>query len=70
MILRPPRSTLARWSAASDVDKRQGNTFLEDFFYARVARSLGARFILEICDSPLVILNLTLIHISEPTRPS
>jgi len=34
-----------------------GNTFLEDYFYARLARSVGARFILEICDSPLVILN-------------
>lgn len=34
-----------------------GNTFLEDFFYARLARAVGARFILEICDSPLVILN-------------
>jgi glycosyltransferase involved in cell wall biosynthesis len=34
-----------------------GNTYLEDFFYCRLARSVGAMFIVEICDSPLVILN-------------
>ena len=36
MIRRPPRSTLDRSSAASDVYKRQGDIFVEDFSTATV----------------------------------
>ena len=68
MIRRPPRSTLDRSSAASDVYKRQGHGFrneenrfdfygaMEQFFF----KYLGGR---------AAELKLSLIHISEPTRP-
>ena len=68
MIRRPPRSTLDRSSAASDVYKRQGD-----------ALALSAQ---DLLDTALVAaldklergiaqpsLKLSLIHISEPTRP-
>src|SRR5678816_4620557 len=54
MIRRPPRSTLDRSSAASDVYKRQD-------YSSRKAKFLTLR-----CqENPL---GLSLIHISEPTR--
>ena len=69
MIRRPPRSTLDRSSAASDVYKRQLN---------KVDRELHELMSLR-GDIPLRIEdlesekrehdNLSLIHISEPTRP-
>ena len=97
MVRRPPRSTLDRWSAASDVYKRQRlnhagvlNRFvaeaLEDagvqlrslsavavgvgpgsYTGSRIGLSAakGFCFALEI---PLIGM-LSLIHISEPTRP-
>src|SRR5678816_4130669 len=53
MIRRPPRSTLDRSSAASDVYKRQ-----EDEYYYHCTKS-------PVASCPL---GLSLIHISEPTR--
>ena len=68
MIRRPPRSTLDRSSAASDVYKRQDVMIDIDF---------GVNSTIEIHNNSLTgtvsILNndvsLSLIHISEPTRP-
>ena len=69
MIRRPPRSTLDRSSAASDVYKRQVLGFTVNF------QGGGGRYIPEVYDT---YLNsgftpegeiLSLIHISEPTRP-
>mgnify|MGYP003381670064 CR=1 FL=1 len=69
MIRRPPRSTLDRSSAASDVYKRQGQwdgypkrQGLEILKYLRTGD-------LEKYQSNLDQLKLSLIHISEPTRP-
>ena len=70
MIRRPPRSTLDRSSAASDVYKRQEPN------WARVAASTVAavknsRRIM-CCGTSRdrwVAAPLSLIHISEPTRP-
>ena len=68
MIRRPPRSTLDRSSAASDVYKRQAyggdggevcfNQFNENFIIGETQN--GGLFRTS---------NLSLIHISEPTRP-
>ena len=68
MIRRPPRSTLDRSSAASDVYKRQGQ---------RRALSLKAvdvvsvvRDVVESSGALIAAAHaLSLIHISEPTRP-
>ena len=68
MIRRPPRSTLDRSSAASDVYKRQGKwievnpdtgigKLAPEFYYALVTMH------------GTIIVFLSLIHISEPTRP-
>ena len=69
MIRRPPRSTLDRSSAASDVYKRQ----------VLVLTALVTVVLADDPDRPpaapatpevlLVGPNLSLIHISEPTRP-
>ena len=69
MIRRPPRSTLDRSSAASDVYKRQ-------IVVNRSAHCLtnGTRWI-TICQTEAFLAiadarsQLSLIHISEPTRP-
>ena len=70
MIRRPPRSTLDRSSAASDVYKRQ--------FEFRAELGADGKPVMEpLCDADgLVMLDrdgqvmwLSLIHISEPTRP-
>ena len=68
MIRRPPRSTLDRSSAASDVYKRQ----VDD-------RKLPLRVWMMLRETPeklevdmpkyRVVNYLSLIHISEPTRP-
>ena len=69
MIRRPPRSTLDRSSAASDVYKRQvENNLFEKGYWAESfenelpAKGLTVTFVEKIED-------LSLIHISEPTRP-
>ena len=68
MIRRPPRSTLDRSSAASDVYKRQvldlGMVELLDPITDNQREELRAHLLL----SGLVLM-LSLIHISEPTRP-
>ena len=73
MIRRPPRSTLDRSSAASDVYKRQA--------LAKHPHDLGdhvtgaahdhgiAAMQVEAFDLVHVVQGLSLIHISEPTRP-
>ena len=79
MIRRPPRSTLDRSSAASDVYKRQ---FLVEETGERVAaRHAPIIFItsndekdlpdafLRRCLFHYIDFPLSLIHISEPTRP-
>ena len=69
MIRRPPRSTLDRSSAASDVYKRQ----LEENGANTLYLALGFLKWFETQESELAryapILLLSLIHISEPTRP-
>mgnify|MGYP003381675999 CR=1 FL=1 len=69
MIRRPPRSTLDRSSAASDVYKRQA--LASDAGDLRLAS--GAADIRQAKASGqiagLLGLELSLIHISEPTRP-
>ena len=69
MIRRPPRSTLDRSSAASDVYKRQAlklsgidKDFKSDDPAAKIERDPKT-------GEPTGILRLSLIHISEPTRP-
>src|SRR5678810_1463716 len=54
MIRRPPRSTLDRSSAASDVYKRQGLIGRVDRLVAKPPTE--------------IVQHLSLIHISEPTR--
>ena len=68
MIRRPPRSTLDRSSAASDVYKRQV-VLLQRAGRVRVPVPV------DVVDDELLValhpdaLDLSLIHISEPTRP-
>ena len=68
MIRRPPRSTLDRSSAASDVYKRQ------DFDPGLFAdHPSGVQPVSCLCSAKWQALSarqdLSLIHISEPTRP-
>ena len=68
MIRRPPRSTQSRSSAASDVYKRQVYDFMAPFdakFFASM------QVVVDFGDPDKIhaILALSLIHISEPTRP-
>ena len=77
MIRRPPRSTLDRSSAASDVYKRQGQVDSEP----EVAKDnrVDTEQVPECRDRPedsrrvvgveVAGESLSLIHISEPTRP-
>ena len=89
MIRRPPRSTLDRSSAASDVYKRQTVEIVDIAGLVKGAskgEGLGNKFLGNIreCNAILHVLrcfdddniihvdgniNLSLIHISEPTRP-
>ena len=77
MIRRPPRSTLDRSSAASDVYKRQtlafamipvwSEFFIEtDYLPQKFTYSNTAARWVRISDA---VTELSLIHISEPTRP-
>ena len=68
MIRLPPRSTLDRSSAASDVYKRQA---LFDVQYPAPGDPALAAETKKIISSTNVGLDhdLSLIHISEPTRP-
>ena len=69
MIRRPPRSTLDRSSAASDVYKRQIVVYnTNPVAVAPESEKVIAGFARE--DLFTVVLeHLSLIHISEPTRP-
>ena len=68
MIRRPPRSTLDRSSAASDVYKRQAEVLVSNApeFAEKLHETVSAA-------KPRILLDavgdLSLIHISEPTRP-
>ena len=76
MIRRPPRSTLDRSSAASDVYKRQTVAQTQQDLQKAVA-GLGNVPALQKQTSDLLAairqllkdIDLSLIHISEPTRP-
>ena len=72
MIRRPPRSTLDRSSAASDVYKRQvpaKGTELHLVVETRDRDHIDA-VVTELRHAGYaVIMKLSLIHISEPTRP-
>ena len=69
MIRRPPRSTLDRSSAASDVYKRQ--VVIGEADVAAIPRHVNVLDL--VVDRHAVergvALDLSLIHISEPTRP-
>ena len=68
MIRRQPRSTQSRSSAASDVYKRQMQAgVVLEFSHAGVA--LGEAALAGIAVPDQGLLDLSLIHISEPTRP-
>ena len=69
MIRRPPRSTLDRSSAASDVYKRQ-KRFVIGVAARRDADPVsGAANRNRVEMVEYAVLALSLIHISEPTRP-
>ena len=68
MIRRPPRSTLDRSSAASDVYKRQGLTVIA-IDNIRLIKALKRQIEEFYVDVKVEVLSLSLIHISEPTRP-
>mgnify|MGYP003381702050 CR=1 FL=1 len=69
MIRRPPRSTLDRSSAASDVYKRQDKIGNETV--AQIPKDYEIEILLadESTKDFDIDYNLSLIHISEPTRP-
>ena len=68
MIRRPPRSTLDRSSAASDVYKRQIEIFAA-YQGGDDSRAAIYVFVLMSISVLVVAVALSLIHISEPTRP-
>ena len=69
MIRRPPRSTLDRSSAASDVYKRQAKMKIVKGEDEKILRTVCAE--VKKFDGSLkrLVQGLSLIHISEPTRP-
>ena len=68
MIRRPPRSTLDRSSAASDVYKRQVQVHAQNGVLR--GRGKGEQRVDAVHgDLRRLRLQLSLIHISEPTRP-
>ena len=69
MIRRPPRSTLDRSSAASDVYKRQiVGLGIDKESLGGFASTISAKQTNKISMTN-ILLPLSLIHISEPTRP-
>ena len=68
MIRRPPRSTLDRSSAASDVYKRQGVNGAGGSLYFNLG-DVSEDILKDANRSFENGLPLSLIHISEPTRP-
>ena len=68
MRRRPPRSTQSRSSAASDVYKRQVMT-LAFASLAYVVRLPIFHALALVAATFALLLGLSLIHISEPTRP-
>ena len=68
MIRRPPRSTLDRSSAASDVYKRQ-KEMIERVTGAEIVSSADLVQLAQAVLDEAQIASLSLIHISEPTRP-
>ena len=69
MIRRPPRSTLDRSSAASDVYKRQVRGFAGAMRSAAAIRKVAGGGDLIEKRIKVKVQDLSLIHISEPTRP-
>ena len=69
MIRRPPRSTLDRSSAASDVYKRQAKKVADLNISDEQEHEIGAQVSQNIRQRYGVVQDLSLIHISEPTRP-
>ena len=68
MIRRPPRSTLDRSSAASDVYKRQDQCRAQQVRRGGLALEDGPEVQFELAIAREEVI-LSLIHISEPTRP-
>ena len=68
MIRRPPRSTLDRSSAASDVYKRQDQYSRGAVDIIKLLNSQNAAIAANEAAANAVY-DLSLIHISEPTRP-
>ena len=68
MIRRPPRSTLDRSSAASDVYKRQGYLGVLDWGIVGRLDDSTQHFFRRVVEGAMGD-DLSLIHISEPTRP-
>ena len=68
MIRRPPRSTLDRSSAASDVYKRQNLYWAKQAAFERFILVDGAPYAW-LFWAGWAGVGLSLIHISEPTRP-
>ena len=68
MIRRPPRSTLDRSSAASDVYKRQWLVLMVQRLSQEIIILQWAQEQLH-WELLLPLLALSLIHISDPTRP-
>ena len=68
MIRRPPRSTLDRSSAASDVYKRQFQDGVESLTDL-VPGMLLEGVVTNVTNFGAFVDILSLIHISEPTRP-
>ena len=69
MIRRPPRSTLDRSSAASDVYKRQDNFLSVAAFGGDAGPGVGFDIYTTSKMGFGSVYGLSLIHISEPTRP-
>ena len=69
MIRRPPRSTLDRSSAASDVYKRQRYDNLTGDYDINAIPEMAAGPVTTTAYRMKVSEFLSLIHISEPTRP-
>ena len=69
MIRLPPRSTLDRSSAASDVYKRQNAEQVDGFVVVNARPSWAPAAFGGRGELFVALENLSLIHISEPTRP-